>query len=98
MLIKKKNQETFIFDEAIPGDFCVRDKKAKYQNLALEIFQMWNTKTRVIPIIIGALGAESLLTKYLAQIGVMARKSDSLQQNAMLEPAQIMAIVLFISA
>ena len=33
----------------------------KYQNLALKISWMLNTKTRVNPIEIGTLGAESLL-------------------------------------
>ena len=52
VLIYKKYQETFIIDTAIPGDFRVRDKDLektlKYQDLALEISRMWNTKTRVI--------------------------------------------------
>ena len=62
-----KNQEIFtISDAAIPEDFRVRDKDAekisKYQDLTLEIYRMWNTKTRVILIVIGALKTESLLT------------------------------------
>ena len=56
VLIDKKNQEIFIIHVAISGYFRVRDKEAekisKYQYLALEIFQMWNTKTRVIPLVI----------------------------------------------
>ena len=51
---------------------------SKYQDLALEI---WNTKTRVIPIVIGALRAESLLTEYLALIAVTTRKSDSVEKT-----------------
>ena len=67
VLIDKKNQEIFtISDAAIPEDFRVRDKDAekisKYQDLTLEIYRMWNTKTRVILIVIGALKTESLLT------------------------------------
>ena len=65
VLIEKKNKETFIFDVAIPGDFCVRDKEAKniskYKYLALEQSWVWNTKDGVTPIVIGALQAESLL-------------------------------------
>ena len=49
-------------------------KYCKYQDFALEISRMGNTKTRVISIVIGALGAESLLTEYLALIGLMSRK------------------------
>ena len=66
VLIDKENQKTFIIDVAIPRDFHVRDKNAekisKYQDLALEISRMWNTRTRVIGVI-GALGVESLLTE-----------------------------------
>ena len=50
---------------------------------------MWKTKTRVIPIAIGALGPESLLTEYLALIGVMIRKGDSMLKTAMLGSVHI---------
>ena len=71
----------------IPGDFCFRDKKAekilKYRDPALEMSRMWSTKTRVTSIVIGALGAEDFFTEYLALIGVMTRKSDSMHHTAM---------------
>ena len=44
----------------------------------------------MIPKVIGALGAESLLTEYPALIGVMTRTGDSMQQAAMLGSAQIL--------
>ena len=79
---------------AILIDFSVKNKEAeetsKYQNLSLEISQMWNTKTTVISIVVGAFGAETLLTDYLALIGVMTRKSDSMQKTAVLESALIL--------
>ena len=52
----------------------------------------------VIPTVISALRAESLLSEYLALVGVMIRKSDSMQQTAMLESAHIMKKVLSILA
>jgi hypothetical protein len=45
-------------DVAIPGDRNVIQKEAKkilkYKDLTIEIQRMWNVKTRVIPVIIGA--------------------------------------------
>ena len=42
VLIDKKNQQTFIIEVAIPGNFRVRDKEdekiSKYQDLALQIY------------------------------------------------------------
>ena len=49
-VIVLQNQETFIVDVTIRGDFCLQDKEAenekisKYQNLSLEISRMWNTR------------------------------------------------------
>jgi hypothetical protein len=49
-----------LLDVAIPGDRNVIKKKAekilKYKDLTIEIQRMWNVKTRVIPVIIGATG------------------------------------------
>ena len=63
-----------------------------------EISQMWNAITRVISIVIGALGEKSLLTGYSALIGVMTRKSDSMQQTAVMGSAHILRKVLSIPA
>ena len=52
----------------------------------------------MISIVIGALGAESLLTEYLALIGVMTKKSDSMQHTALLRAAHILRKVLPIPA
>ena len=94
VLIDKKSQDMFIIDVAIPVDFLVRNKEAEeisiYQNLALEISRMQNTKTIVIPIMIGSLLAQSLLTEYLTLIGVMTSNGDSMQQTAVLGLAGIL--------
>ena len=66
VLIDKKNKEAFVVDVAIPGDFRVKDKELekveKYQDLVIEVQRMWDTKAKVIPIVIGTLGAENNLT------------------------------------
>jgi hypothetical protein len=52
-----------LIDVAIPGDKNVIQKGAekilKYKDLTIEIQHMWNVKTRVIPVIIGATGTIS---------------------------------------
>jgi hypothetical protein len=49
-----------LIDVAIPEDKNVIQKEAqnilKYKDLTIEIQHMWNVKTRVIPVIIGATG------------------------------------------
>ena len=49
-----------LIDVAISGDINVIKKEAdkilKYKDLTIEIERMWNVKTKVIPVIIGATG------------------------------------------
>jgi hypothetical protein len=59
-----------LIDVAIPGDRNVDKKEAekvlKYKNITIEIQRMWNVKTKVIPVIIGATGTISkLFRKYV---------------------------------
>jgi hypothetical protein len=58
---------------AIPGDRNVMKKEAekiiKYKDLIIEIQRMWNVKTKVTPVIIGATGTISKsFRKYLSSI------------------------------
>jgi hypothetical protein len=60
---------------AITGDRNVVKKEdqkiLKYQNLTTETRRMWNVKTQVMPVIIGATGTMSKsLTKYLSNVPV----------------------------
>jgi hypothetical protein len=62
-----------LIDVAISGDRNVIQKEAekilKYKYLTIEIQRMWNIKTRVIPVIIGATGAISKsFRKYVSTI------------------------------
>jgi len=49
-----------LIDVAFPGDRNLIKKEAekilKYKDLTIEIQRMWNVKTKVIPVIIGAMG------------------------------------------
>jgi hypothetical protein len=62
-----------LIDVAISGDINVIKKEAKnilkYKDLTIDIWRMWNVKTRVIPIIIGATGTISKsFRKYVSNI------------------------------
>ena len=50
-----------IIDIAVPGDAGIFEKEKqkveKYQDLCREVAQLWNVKAKVVPIVVGALGA-----------------------------------------
>ena len=62
-----------LIDVAISGEINVIKKEAeaekilKYNDLAIEIQRMWNVKTKVIPVIIGATGTISVIQKIREQ-------------------------------
>jgi hypothetical protein len=87
-----------LIDVAIPGDRNVIKKEAqnflKYKDLIIEIQCMWNVKTKVMQVIIGATGTISKsFTKYLSSI---SGKHDikELQKTAILGTAHILWKVL----
>jgi hypothetical protein len=58
-IIRDNEKKTcMLIDVAISGDRNVIKKEAekilKYKNLTIEIQRMWDVKTKVIPVIIGA--------------------------------------------
>jgi len=70
------------------------EKILKYKDLTIEIQRMWNVKTKVIPIIIGATGTISKpFRKYMSNI---PRKQEikELQKAAILGTAHILQKVL----
>ena len=61
IIIRDNEKRTYmLIDAAISGDRNVIKKEAekilKYKDLTIEIQHMWNVKTKVIPVIIGATG------------------------------------------
>jgi hypothetical protein len=83
---------------AIPGDRNVIQKETenilKYKDLTIEIERMWNVKTRVIPIIIGATGTISKsFRKHLSAIPGNHEVKE-LQKTAILDTAHILRKVL----
>jgi hypothetical protein len=87
-----------LIDVAIPGDRNVTKKEAekilKYKDLIIEIQRMWNVKTKVTPVIIGATGTISKsIRKYLSSV---PGKHDikELQKTAILGTAHTLQKVL----
>jgi hypothetical protein len=87
-----------LIDVAIPGDENVIQKEAekilKYKNLIIEIQRMWNVKTKVTPVIIGATGTISKsFRKYFSSV---PGKHDikELQKTAILDTAHTLQEVL----
>jgi hypothetical protein len=87
-----------LIDIAISGDRNVIKKEAdqilKYKNLTIEIQCMWDVKTKMIPVIIGATGTISKsFRKYVSNI---PRKLEvkELQKTTILGTAHILRKVL----
>jgi len=87
-----------LIDVAISGDRNVIKKEAdkilKNKDLTIEIQRMWNVKTKVIPVIIGATGAISKsFRKYVTYI-LGKHEVKELQKTALLGTAHIRGKVL----
>ena len=87
-----------LIDVAISGDRNVIKKEAekilKYKDLTIEIQRMWNVKTKVIPVIIGATGTISKsFRKYVSNIPGKHEVKE-LQKTAILGTAHILREVL----
>ena len=99
-IIMRDNQKRtcILIDVAISGDSNVIKKEAeknlKYKDLTIEIQRMWNVKTTVIPVIIGATGTISKsLRKYVGNIPGNYEVRE-LQKTATLGTAHILRKVL----
>jgi len=87
-----------LIDVAISGDRNVIKQEAekilKYKDLTTEIQRMWNVKTKVIPVIIGATGTVSKsYRKYVSNIPGK-REVKELKKTAILGTAHILREVL----
>ena len=70
------------------------EKILKYKNLTIEKQRMWNVKTKVIPVIIGASGTVlKLFRKYVSNIPGKHEVKE-LQKTAILGTAHILRKVL----
>ena len=87
-----------IVDIAVPGDSNILQKETekceKYQDLAREIQRIWKSRTKVMPVVVGALGSVSKkLAGHLEQLGIKNR-TRTMQKSALLGSAHILRKVL----
>jgi hypothetical protein len=87
-----------LIEATISGDRDVIKKVAekilKYKDLTIKIQRMWNVKTKVIPVIIGATGTISKsFRKYVRNI-LGKHEVKELQKTAILDTAHILRKVL----
>jgi len=96
VIVDKRAREALIIDVAVPGDARVAakelEKQIKYQDLAIEMQRLWELrKIKVVPIVIGALGAvPTALHTHLKALKVEDVSVEQLQRTAVLGTAYIL--------
>ena len=87
-----------LIDVAISGDRNLIKKEAdmilKYKDLKIEMQRLWNVKTKVIPVIIGATGTTSKSFRKYASNLPGKHEVKELQKTAILGTAHILRKVL----
>ena len=78
----------------VPGDGIIeekqKDKTEKYQDLGRELQKIWNVKVKIIPLVVGSLGAiPNQFGNRLKQIGVTTGTSQ-IQKKVLLGMARIL--------
>ena len=76
-VVDTKRRTCKIIDFAVPGDSRIEEKEKEkiqnYQDLRRELQKIWNMRVKIIPLVVGSLGA--ILTQFgnrLKEIGVTA--------------------------
>ena len=87
---KKKPRETIIVDIAAPGILQKEtEKNEKHQDLARDIKRIKKSRTKVVLVVVGALGSVSKkLTGHFEQLGIKDQ-TRTMNKSALLESAHI---------
>ena len=98
VVVDKKDRSCKIIDFAVPGDSRIeekeKDKIEKYQELGRELQKIWNVKVKIIPFVVGSLGAiPKQFGNRLKQIGI-AVGTAQVQKTVLLGTARILRKVL----
>ena len=61
VVVAKKERSCKIINFSVPGDSRIEEKERdtieKYQDLEKELQKVWNIKLKIIPLVLGSLGA-----------------------------------------
>lgn len=94
----RRERTCLLIDISNPGDanVCLKEseKLCKYKDLQIEISRMWNVKTRVVPVIVGALGTVKRGLKQNLQLLPGNPSAYEVQKITLLGSAHIIRKVL----
>ena len=96
--VDKEERICNMIDFAVPGDSRIKgkekDKIQKYKDLGRELEKIWNVKVKIIPLVVGSLGAiPKQFGNRLKQIGI-AVKTAQVQKTVLLGTPRILRKVL----
>ena len=94
VVVDKKERSCKIIDFAAPGDSKIEEKEKekieKYQYLGRDLQKIWNVKVKIIPLVVGSLGAiPKQFCNRLKQIGITVRIGQ-VQKTVLLGLARIL--------
>ena len=98
VVVDKKERSCKITDFAVPGDSRIeekeKDKTEKYQDLGRELQKIWNVKVKIIPLVLGSLGAiPKQFGNRLKEIGITVG-TPQVQKTVLIGTARILRKVL----
>ena len=101
VVVDKKKRTCKIIDFAVPGDSRTEEKEKekveKYQDLRRELQKIWNVRVKIIPLVVGSLGATpKQFDNRLKEIDVTAEIGElkKVQKTVLLGTARILRKVL----
>ena len=81
VVVDKKGRSRKVTDFAVPADSRIEEKEKgkieKYQDLGREVQKIWNVQVKIIPLVVGSLGAiPKTFGNRLKQIGITAETAQ----------------------
>ena len=94
VVVDKKDRICKIIHFSVPGNSKIeekeKDKIEKYQDLGRELQKIWNVKVKIIPVVVGSLGAiRKHFGNRLKQIGITVGTAQ-VQKTVLLGMARIL--------